>query len=47
MNKSETYKNQCAQKRRPRICWKTLEQQIPNEYINIVFEGKMEDIFIN
>ena len=47
MNKNETYKDQCEQKRRPRICWKTLEQQIPNDYINIIFEDKIEDIFNN
>ena len=44
MNKTETYKNQCDQKRRPRIGWITLEKQIPKEYINIIFEGKIEDI---
>jgi hypothetical protein len=44
MNKTETYKNQCDQKRRPRIGWITLEKQIPKEYINIIFEGNIEDI---
>jgi hypothetical protein len=44
MNQKETYKEQCNQKRRPRIGWKKLEKQIPKEYINIIFEGKIEDI---
>ena len=45
VNKNETFKDQCIQKRRPRICWNTLKDQISNDNINIIFEGRMEDIF--
>ena len=45
MNKNETFKDQCEQKRRPRICWDALKIQIPNDYVNIIFEGKIEDLF--
>ena len=45
MSKLETYKDQCKQKRRPRICWNSLKDQISKEDINIIFEGKLEEIF--
>jgi hypothetical protein len=45
MSKLETYKDQCKQKRRPRICWESLKEQIPKENINIIFEGNLKEIF--
>lgn len=49
VNKTQTMGNQCAQKRRPRICWDAIKSHLDN--INVchfkkIFEGKFEDIFV-
>lgn len=44
VNKNETYQNQCLQKRRPRITFKELIRQIPESYINILFDGNINDL---
>jgi len=49
VNKSQTMGNQCAQKRRPRICWDAIKSHLDN--VNVchfknIFEGKFEDIFV-
>ena len=45
VNNNETINDQCLQKRRPRICWDKLKNQISSKYINIIFEGSINDIF--
>lgn len=44
LNKNETYKNQCDQKRRPRICFNELQKQL-NKYINVIFNGTINCLF--
>ena len=44
MNKKESFKQQCDQKRRPRIGWEPLKKQIKDQ-LTVVFQGKFEDIF--
>lgn len=44
INKSETYKNHCEQKRRPRICFNKLQKQLKN-HINIIFNGSINYLF--
>lgn len=44
VNKKDTYKKQCNEKRRPRIIFKDLLKQIPNNYINILFEGNIYEL---
>jgi hypothetical protein len=44
INKTETFEDQCKQKRRPRICWKLLHPQL-KDYCKKIFEGTFEDIF--
>lgn len=44
VNKTTTYKDQCIQNRRPRLIFKELLKQIPNEYINILFDGNINDL---
>lgn len=46
MNKTESFDDQCKQKRRPRIKWESLQPQIVN-YCEKVFEGSIDDIFNN
>lgn len=36
VNKNQTYADQCAQKRRPRICFKKLISQIPKNKYNVI-----------
>jgi len=45
INKNEKYIDQCNQKRRPRICWNSLEEQLSTQHTKIIFDGKIEDIF--
>lgn len=33
INKTQTYENQCNEKRRPRICFNNIIKQIPKTYI--------------
>jgi hypothetical protein len=44
INKSETYEKQCKQKRRPRICFDNLRQQLKDDCM-LVFEGRYEYLF--
>jgi hypothetical protein len=44
MNKIETYRDQCNQKRRPRICFYELQKQIPKEYCKIIFNGNINNL---
>jgi hypothetical protein len=43
VNKTQTFKDQCVQGRRPRITWKELHKQIEN-YSKIIFNGNILDI---
>lgn len=45
LNKSETYKNQCDQKRRPRICFNDLHKQL-KDHINIIFQNTTNYLFL-
>jgi len=45
INKTQTFEEQAQQKRRPRINWNILYQQI-TPYCHKVFEGSFNDIFI-
>lgn len=44
VNKNQTYEDQCLQGRRPRITFKELIKQIPDNYINIIFDGSFSDL---
>jgi hypothetical protein len=46
VNKKQTFHDQCLQKRRPRLSWSLLFSQL-EPYIEKVFEGHFDDIFIN
>lgn len=43
-NKKETYADQCAQKRRPRIGFKKIYEQLEN-HIEIIFSGSIKDLY--
>jgi len=47
MNQSETYKDQCNRKIRPRIHYDNIKSQIDEKYIKTVFEGYLFDILRN
>ena len=44
VNKTETFRDQCNQKRRPRINYDALDKQLDIKYKKVLFEGKLEDI---
>jgi hypothetical protein len=44
ISSKETYMQQCINKRRPRIVFSKLLQQIPKEYVNILYEGKIRNL---
>jgi hypothetical protein len=44
VNKTETFNDQCLQKRRPRLNWNNLHSQLGSECQKI-FEGSFESIF--
>jgi len=44
VNKKETFKNQCDQKRRPRIKFKELLNQIPEMYIDVIFNDHLDKL---
>jgi len=43
MNKNETFKDHCKQKRRPRICFSELKKQL-KKYINMIFKGYIDQL---
>jgi len=43
-DKVATYEEQCKQKRRPRISFQNLKKELPEKYINLIFNGKIEDL---
>ena len=43
VNKTETYHDQCLQKRRPRITFKELKLQIGN-HCNLIFDGHISEL---
>jgi hypothetical protein len=45
VNKTQTFGDQCKEKRRPRLIWEALKLQILSHCI-IVYEGSFDDIFI-
>ena len=45
MNKTQTYEEQCKEKRRPHISWENIYSQIPDKCLK-VYDGTFEDIFI-
>ncbi len=46
INKKQTYEDQCKEKRRPRIAFSQLKQQL-NSHIELVFDGYIDDILEN
>jgi hypothetical protein len=44
VNKTETYGQHCLAKRRPRICFDKIKEQLKDDCV-LVFEGKYEDLF--
>lgn len=44
VSKSQSYQNQCLQKRRPRITFNELIKQIPQSYVSILFDGYITDL---
>ena len=46
MNKTQTYSDQCNEKRRPHISWDKIYSQL-STFCNKVYEGPFENIFIN
>jgi len=44
VNKTQTFEEQCNQKRRPRITFKELYKQIPNEYKQKIYDGSFDNI---
>ena len=45
VNKFQTFNDQCIEKRRPRLDWKSIYSQLNSECIK-VFEGGLESIFV-
>jgi hypothetical protein len=45
MNKIETYQQQCQQKRRPRITFNSLIQQLPHHTVSLIYDGLVDDLF--
>ena len=45
LNKYETFKNQADKKRRPRISFYKMLEQIDSKYINIIFNGHINELF--
>lgn len=43
VNKEQTYGDQCDQKRRPRIAFHRIQEQIPN-HCKLIFEGNIEEL---
>jgi hypothetical protein len=46
VSKKQTFKEQCLERRRPRICYSKIIKQIPGKYISILFEGSIYDLSI-
>lgn len=44
VNKNETYEDQCSQKRRPRLTFTQLKKQIPEKYIEIIFDDSIDNL---
>lgn len=45
INKNQTYQDQCKEKRRPRITFSQIKQQLNN--IELIFDGHINDILDN
>jgi hypothetical protein len=45
VNKNETFKDQADKKRRPRISFNKIKEQIHSKYINLIFNGHINDLF--
>ena len=43
VNKTETYHDQCIQKRRPRLSFKQIQSQLPNE-CTLIFDGHISQL---
>ena len=46
VNKNETFKDQADKKRRPRISFDKIQEQMDNKYINLIFNGHINDLFV-
>jgi hypothetical protein len=44
VNVSQTFEDQCAEKRRPRIKFNSIKKQLPSEAIQIIFNGHLDDL---
>lgn len=44
VNKTQTFKDQCLQGKRPRISFEELNKQIPQDYVNIIFNGNLSEL---
>jgi hypothetical protein len=43
MNKKQTFKDQCIEKRRPRICFSEIYKQLKNKYIQLIWSGYLNN----
>lgn len=44
VNKNQTYRDQCNQKRRPRLTFDVIIKQVPDSYVSVVFSGNINAI---
>jgi hypothetical protein len=44
VNNKQTYEDQCIDNRRPRITFRQLIKQIPNEYVTTIFDGPISSL---
>ena len=45
-HKIATYEEQCKEKRRPRISFQNLKKVLPEQNINLIFNGKIEELIL-
>ena len=45
VNAIQTYRDQCLEHRRPRFSFNHLKKQIPSEYIKLLFDGHISELF--
>lgn len=45
VNKIDTYRKQCNEKRRPRIPFKNIIKQIPSDKVELIFNGNINDLY--
>jgi hypothetical protein len=45
VNSIQTYRDQCLEGRRPRFNFKHIQKQLPSEYIKLLFDGHISQLF--